>query len=85
MVREDYGPQRQTMPESVKRETDECFDVEDEDTKIKGLFEDAVDDPQHLLKCSEFLQELESSAIYLPDNRLGWIMKHDIVDVTRDQ
>jgi hypothetical protein len=41
MVCEAYGPQRRpTMPESVKRETDECFDEEDEETKIKGLFED---------------------------------------------
>ena len=39
MVCEAYGPQRPTMPECVKRETDECFDEEDEETKIKGLFE----------------------------------------------
>jgi len=75
MVCEAYGPQRPTMPESVKRETDECFDEEDEETKIKGLFEDAGDDPQHFLKCSELLRELESSAIYLSGNRLGRLMK----------
>ena len=39
MVCEAYGPQRPTMPECVKRETDECFDEEDEETKIKSLFE----------------------------------------------
>ena len=75
MVCEAYGPQRPTMPECVKRETDECFDEEDEETKIKGLFEDTGDDPQHFLKCSELLRELESSAIYLSGNRLGRLMK----------
>jgi len=75
MVCEAYGPQRPTMPESVKRETDECLDEEDEETKIKGLFEDAADDPQHFLKCSELLRELESNAIYLSGNRLGRLMK----------
>jgi phage/plasmid-associated DNA primase len=75
MVCEAYGPQRPTMPECVKRETDECFDEEDEETKIKGLFEDAADDPQHFLKCSELLRELESNAIYLSGNRLGRLMK----------
>ena len=63
------------MPESVKRETDECFDEEDEEIKIKGMFEDAGDDPQHFLKCSELLRELETIAIYLSGNRLGRLMK----------
>ena len=75
MVCEGYVSQRPTMPESVKRETDGCFDEEDEEAKIKRLFEDAGDDPQHFLKCSELLRELESSAIYLSGNRLGRLMK----------
>ena len=75
MVCEAYGPQRPVMPECVRKETDECFDEEDEETKIKGLFEDAGDEPQHFLKCSELLRELETSAIYLSGNRLGRLMK----------
>ena len=75
MVCEAYGPQRPVMPECVRKETEECFDEEDEETKIKGLFEDAGDDPQHFLKCSELLRELETSAIYLSGNRLGRLMK----------
>ena len=67
--------QRPKMPESGKIETDECFDEEDEETTIKGLFEDAGNDPKHFLTCSELLRELESSAIYLSGNRLGWIMR----------
>jgi len=51
LVCEGYVSQRPVMPESITRETDECFDEEDEEIKIKGLFEDAGDDPQHFLKC----------------------------------
>ena len=40
MVCEAYGPRGPTMPESVSRgRPDECFDEEDEETKIKSLFE----------------------------------------------
>ena len=43
LICEGYVPERPALPESVKIETDECFDEEDEETKIKGLFEDVTD------------------------------------------
>ena len=81
LICEGYIPERPALPKSVRIETDECFDEENEETKIKGLFEDAGDDPQHFLKCSELLRELESSAIYLSGNRLGRLMKQWIVRI----
>jgi phage/plasmid-associated DNA primase len=72
MVCEAYVSQRPTMPESVKKETDECFEEDDEETKIKGLFEYGKDD---FLRCSNLLKELESNSIYLSGNRLGRLMK----------
>ena len=38
LVCEGYVSQRPVMPESIKRETDECFEEEDEETKIKSLY-----------------------------------------------
>ena len=38
LICEGYVPERPALPESVKIETDECFDEEDEETKTKTLY-----------------------------------------------
>lgn len=80
MVCEAYGPQRPTMPECVKRETDECFDEEDEETKIKGLFEyvkweGSEEKYRPFVSKRQLVRKLEENGIHLSTNRLTRHMK----------
>ena len=68
------------MPESVKIETDECFDEEDEETKIKGLFEDVTDYKgdekfRPFVTKKQLVRKLEENGIHLSTNRLTRHMK----------
>ena len=80
MVCEAYGPQRPTMPECVKRETDECFDEEDEETKVKSLFEyvkweGSEEKYRHFVSKRQLVRKLEENGIHLSTNRLTRHMK----------
>ena len=75
LICEGYVPERPALPESVKIETDECFDEEDEETKIKGLFEDVTDfkgDEKYrpFITKKQFVNKLEENHIFISTHRL---------------
>ena len=77
---EGYVPERPALPESVKIETDECFDEEDEETKTKGLFEDVTDYKgdekfRPFVTKKQLVRKLEENGIHLSTNRLTRHMK----------
>ena len=68
------------MPECVKRETDECFDEEDEETKIKGLFEyvkweGSEEKYRPFVSKRQLVRKLEENGVHLSTNRLTRHMK----------
>ena len=76
LICEGYVPERPALPKSVKIETDECFDEEDEDTKIKGLFEDVTDfkgDEKYrtFITKKQFVNKLEENHIFLSSHRVS--------------
>jgi len=80
LICEGYVPERPALPESVKIETDECFDEEDEETKIKGLFEDVTDYKgdekfRPFVTKKQLVRKLEENGIHLSTNRLTRHMK----------
>ena len=80
LVCEGYVPERPALPTSVKIETDECFDEEDEETKTKGLFEDVTDYKgdekfRPFVTKKQLVRKLEENGIHLSTNRLTRHMK----------
>ena len=80
LICEGYVPERPALPESVKIETDECFDEEDEETKTKGLFEDVTDYKgdekfRPFVTKKQLVRKLEENGIHLSTNRLTRHMK----------
>ena len=76
LICEGYVPERPALPTSVKIETDECFDEEDEETKIKGLFEDVTDfkgDEKYrpFITKKQFVNKLEENHIFLSSHRVS--------------
>ena len=69
------------MPPRVKEETDSAFDEEDEEQKIKSLFEDVPRGPREderfraFVSRKQFVRRLEENSIYLSTNRLTRLMK----------
>jgi len=82
LVCEGYVPQRPAMPECVRKETDECFEEEDEENKIKSLFEDVVwnggdVNSRPFVTKKHLVRKLEENGVHLSSNRLtrhmtGW-------------
>jgi hypothetical protein len=80
LICEGYVPQRPAMPECVKIETDECFDEEDEETKIKNLFEyvkwEGGDKKYRpFVKKDLFVKKLDDIGVQISTNRLSRHMK----------
>ena len=75
LICEGYIPERPALPKSVRIETDECFDEEDEETKIKGLFEDVTDFKgdeiyRPFISKKQFVTKLEENHIFISTHRL---------------
>ena len=80
LVCEGYVSQRPVMPESIKRETDECFEEEDEETKIKSLFEyvkweGSEEKYRPFVTKRQLVRKLEENGVHLSTNRLTRHMK----------
>ena len=80
LICEGYVPQRPAMPECVRIETDECFDEEDEEAKIKNLFEyvkwEGGDKKYRpFLKKDLFVKKLDDIGVQISTNRLSRHMK----------
>ena len=68
------------MPESIKSETDECFEEEDEETKIKSLFEyvkweGSEEKYRPFVTKRQLVRKLEENGVHLSTNRLTRLMK----------
>ena len=80
LICEGYVSERPTMPDKVKIETDECFDEEDEETKIRGLFQDiewnGSDEKNRPFVTKKLLvRKLEENGVHISTNRLTRHMK----------
>ena len=81
LICEAYVPNRPGVPPRVKKETDSAFDEEDEEQKIKSLFEDVPRGPREderfraFVSRKQFVRRLEENSIYLSSNRLTRLMK----------
>ena len=80
LICEGYVSKRPTLPDKVKIETDECFDEEDEETKIRGLFQDVEwngsDEKNRPFVTKKLLvRKLEENGVHISTNRLTRHMK----------
>ena len=80
LVCEGYVSQRPVMPECVRKETDECFEEEDEETKIKRIFEyvkweGSEEKYRPFVTKRQLVRKLEENGVHLSTNRLTRHMK----------
>ena len=79
-VCEGYVSERPIMPECVRKETDECFEEEDEETKIKSLFESvkwegSEEKYRPFVTKRQLVRKLEENGVHLSTNQLTRHMK----------